>query len=69
MLYRLIRVNVNDNSALIGPGKTCNLLKNIRSLKVPTGAVYIRKDFKGIISEAQRLRGRELNKEKVVCIL
>jgi hypothetical protein len=66
---RLIRVNINNNSALIGLSKTYDLPKNIKSLRAPAGAVYIKEDFKGVILEAQRLKGRKPNKGKEVYIL
>jgi hypothetical protein len=47
-----MRVNINNNSALIGPGKTYNLPKDARSLRAPVGVAYIREDSKGIILEA-----------------
>ena len=47
--YMSIKVNINNNSALTGPSETCNLFKNIKSLRAPTGVAYIGEDFKGII--------------------
>ena len=46
-----MRVNINDNSVPIGPGKTCNLLKDMRSSGAFIGAAYIREDSEGVILE------------------
>ena len=52
MLYGLTRVNINDNSALTGPGKAYNLPKDTKSSETPIRAIYIKEDSKSIILKA-----------------